>query len=103
MIIRRGRRKHARREQRNVAPARTGERASNACGSDSSGKICTEIANQLEVSEHEIFLRAYSWYYGAEPTGVDKAFKRYLMTGCEEIPHYVTHFARNWTNTLLVA
>ena len=97
MICRRGKPIHARREQRS-------RKSPHACGDSSSENwVCTEIANLLEVSEHEIFLQAYSWYYGAEPMDVDRAFKRYLMTGCEEVPHYVTHFARNWMTTLLVA
>lgn len=98
MISKFGKPNHARREQRS-------QTSSSAHGNGSSESwICTEIANQLEVSEHEVFLQAYSWYYGgAEPASVDKAFKRYLMTGCEEVPHYVTHFARNWITTLLVA
>ena len=105
MISRFGKPNHSRRERRSQFSSNASDRKRNARTNGSSDSwTCTEIANQLEVSEHEIFLQAYSWYYGgAEPASVDKAFKRYLMTGCEEVPHYVTHFARNWITTLLVA
>ena len=58
---------------------------------------CLGLANDLEISEHEVFVRAYRWYYGHSPITVRKEFKRYLLSGCEEIPHYVRQFTRHWT------
>lgn len=58
---------------------------------------CVDLANELEISEHEVFLRAYRWYYGRSPITIRRDFKRYILSGCEEVPHYVRQFTRQWT------
>ena len=58
---------------------------------------CVDLANELEISEHEVFIRAYRWYYGRSPITIRKEFKRYILSGCVEIPHYVRQFTRYWT------
>ena len=50
----------------------------------------------LDVSEFEVFRRAYSAWYGEEPTGVliDKHFDDYLRDGIP--PFYVRHYCRQF-------
>ena len=58
---------------------------------------CVDLANELEISEHEVFIRAYRWYYGRSPISIRKEFKRYILSGCADVPHYVRQFTRHWT------
>jgi hypothetical protein len=53
-------------------------------------------AAALEVSEYQVFLRAYRDWYGDEPRErlIDASFGSYLRKG--EIPVWVRHFARRY-------
>lgn len=66
-------------------------------------RSCADIASELEVSDYEIFMRAYQWYFGNSPASIDKEFKDYLLSGCETLPFYVTQFLREWHPGTLVA
>jgi len=66
--------------------------------SQDSGEIqgCEIIAAELEISEYEVFRRAYAWYYGHLTAEVESEFSAYLLSGCEHLPCYVNQFTRCW-------
>ena len=72
-------------------------------GDPTQGRSCAEVASMLGMSDYEVFIRAYEWYYGMSPESVDRAFKEYLLSGCECVPCYVRQFSRNWQLGLLEA
>lgn len=53
----------------------------------------------LKISEYEIFIKAYSAWYGHIPDEhqIDKMFGEYLATN--ELPFFVNHFCRNVIQT----
>lgn len=60
------------------------------------GTACADLAGEWEVSEYDIFSQAFQWYYADfRPRDVDADFHRYLTSGCEEIPFYVSQFIRH--------
>ncbi len=75
----------------------------NIYGVTVDGRTCADLAKMLELSEYDIFLKAYHWYYGFWSQNVDAAFKEYLLSGCETVPCYVRQFARHWHPATLLA
>jgi len=53
-------------------------------------------ANELDTSEFDVFRLAYEWWYGkkANEKYIESLFGEYLDEGI--VPHFVTHFARNF-------
>lgn len=65
--------------------------------------MCTRLAAELEISEYELFRQASEWYYGRVIDSVESGFGAYLLSGCEILPLYVTHFIRRWRPGVLAA
>lgn len=57
----------------------------------------TQIANDWEVSEYEIFRRAAEYYYG-QPAREKEIEKQYglWMNGHLKLPVYVTYYLEHW-------
>jgi len=51
-----------------------------------------DFANRLEVSEHDVFDRAYRHYYGVDHACIKDDFRAYLRD--ETVPIYVTGYLR---------
>lgn len=72
----------------------------NANAVDRAVSTVVEHANLLELSEYDVFCRAYVYWYGqtANATIVERDFGRYLMFA-HELPCYVRAYLRG-TGTL---
>ena len=64
---------------------------------------CSKLALELDVSDYDIFVRANEWYHGRNAISVDRDFKIYLLSGCNQIPYYVRKFLRDWQPSTLAA
>lgn len=57
----------------------------------------TELANEWDVSEAEVFRRAHDYYYGQ--TISDKVLDTHYgawITNQINLPYYVSYFIENW-------
>jgi hypothetical protein len=66
-------------------------------------RTCAELASQCEISHYEVFMRAHRWYHGCDFSTIDGDFKVYLLSGCDDVPHYVRQYAREWQPGLFSA
>lgn len=57
-------------------------------------ELVIRVANELDISEFEIFLRAYEWWFGRRPREdqIEQAFREYLEE--DLVPPFVTQYAR---------
>ncbi len=57
----------------------------------------SDVANRLQISEFEVFRRAWLQYFGSEAWRpmLERVFGEWIM-GKREMPHWVRHYLRQY-------